>query len=719
MPQQETTTQPLSGLYSLRQRYLFVSVIIVILIFVFAWLAQSYVVRSSKQHRNSIELRHQATLNIRELRSEVLHIEKGLATYMWEPSMPHREAVHQSIDNALHHFDLLRLHEWVAESEMENALVNFSFDLKSLHTTLDKVMTLRNSTPLAGSVSTEIKEYLKHTVEGDLTRIWSHITRLDSHIEQLMQEDAIALSEVAASVAMVLWLVCFFGLAVITVAFLYFQGTVLQPIAMIAHALKQESKGTPIKSLPLVHNLETRHLIDAYEEMRQQVQDRQQSLEHLALHDSLTALPNRIYLMNELQSLCAVSEQRTEPFAVLLLGLDRFKDINDTLGQYTGDSILKKYAQRLQLLQREEDCLAHFASDEFALLLPGADREEAFYIARKIRSEMEHPFELEGLNLSLSCSIGISIYPDDGVEKEALTRRANIAMAAAKQHKTGIAAYERRFDNSSVERLALASRLRQAIQRNELHLCYQPQFTVHSRELSGVEVLCRWTDSELGAISPEEFIPIAEHTGQIHAITEWVVTSALQQAKKWQQKGLDCGILSINTSAFNLHAPNFYNMLETQLKKWSYPASRLMLEITETAMMADPEHAIKTLGKLRQLGLRLSIDDYGTGFSSLAYVKKLPLDELKIDKSFVMDMTHNENDAIIVRSTIDLAHNLGLKVVAEGVDTKEKLELLEILGCDTMQGYHIGRPIRAHQLEYLLPPYPRKGSKVTHLKDMR
>ncbi len=716
MHNKDSTTATAKGVYSLRQRYLFVSAIIVVLIFLFAWLAQSSVSRSSTKHRAAVEQRQQATLYIRQLRSEMLHIEKGLDAYMWQPSPSNQEVVHTRIDSALYAFDQLRLHEWITQNELERDLVDFSIRLKAMHATLDRVMTLRVSRAQEVNAPKELGSYLKHSVEGQFNQLWEYITHLDNRIDQVAKEDGIALNNVAATVAMVLWLVCLFGLAVITVAYLYFQGTVLQPIAMVAQALKQESLGSEAAYLPKVHNIETRHLVDAFREMRQQVQDRQQTLEHLALHDSLTALPNRYHMMNELQRLCEGAHAR---FAVLVLGLDRFKDINDTLGQFTGDEILKRYGQRLQLLKRERDILAHFASDEFALLLPDADQEEALYVARRIQSEMEHPFEIEDISLSLSCSIGVALYPADGEEKEILTRRANIAMAVAKQHKTGIVTYDKRFDNSSVERLSLASRLRQAIQNDELHLCYQPQFSVQDRELSGVEVLCRWTDSTRGAINPDEFIPVAEHTGQIHAITEWVVSHALRQAKEWQRKGLNCGMLSINTSAFNLHAPNFYNMLETQLHRWDYPADKLMLEITETAMMADPEHAIKTLNKLHQLGLRLSIDDYGTGFSSLSYLKQLPVSELKIDKSFVIEMTHNENDAIIVRSTIDLAHNLGLKVVAEGVDTKEKLDLLQILGCDYMQGYHIGRPIRAHQIEYLLPPLQRKGGKVSHLKERR
>jgi diguanylate cyclase (GGDEF)-like protein len=834
------TNQPYNGVYSLRQRYLFVSSIIVILIFAFAWLAQSYVSRSSLQHRQNIELRHQASQYISQLRNEVLHIEKGLEAFMWGPSQQHREEVHLDIDRALHNFDLLRLHDWISQSKMERELADFSLDLKALHNTLDRVMDMRQQAPstlpmsnegdlsmsraaqhfiasgeelrrigyilqpqldatltlwqqlqsslskqatapsdenqstrqqkvtaiypqihamleeiaarhqittnpqhqqLLGEMMTALNRwhlgyeesslsrsessrpgeisYLKHTVEPHFNHLWEYITKLDASIDNFSQQESIALGSVANTVAKVLWMICFFGLAVITVAYLYFQGTVLKPIATIALILKGDAAGEHVEALPQVYNLETLHLINAYQEMRQQVQDRQQALEHIAMHDSLTALPNRYRLMGTLQALCESSQQQQADFAVIMLGLDRFKEINDTLGQNTGDTILKKYGQRLRFLLRDNDTVARFAGDEFALLLPNTGHEEALYVARKIRSEMEQPIDINGISLSISCSIGITLYPESGRDKEELTRRANIAMTIAKQRKIGIALYEERFDTSSIERISLAGRLRQAIQFNELHLCYQPQFAVHSNELSGVEVLCRWDDPERGVISPEEFIPVAEQTGQIHAVTEWVLTTALQQVAAWREKGLECGILAINTSVFNLHAPNFYTMLESQLQQWDFPAAKLMLEITETAMMADPEHAIKTLSKLRQLGLKLSIDDYGTGFSSLSYIKQLPVDELKIDKSFVMDMTSNENDAIIVRSTIDLAHNLGLKVVAEGVDTQEKQELLEILDCDYMQGFHLGKPQDAQSIEALLPPLKERASKVRHLRDFR
>jgi len=823
--------------YSLRQRYLFVSTLIVLLIFASAWLAQRHVNQANSQYRQDVEERYQATQKIRQLRQEVLHIEKTLDSYMWEPADQRHDEVHHSIDSSLHFFELFQQHSWVQRHHLEQELGDFPLDLKALHISLDRIMELRlesaTDSTSANSANTRLAQaerqfiatveqlqqlspdlseqltairitwqrlkqlsatsaekvpgdsaaqpkldtiyqelrtlveetislpqitssqqhqpllqglreaidlwfvsynsiqhfgyitrptdipYLKRAVEPHFTHIWDYLNRLDSHIEKLSKADALALSSKADTIAKIVWLLSLSGLVAIIVAYLYFQRTVLNPIATVVAALKGEASGTPVIQLPEVHNLETRHLIEAFDEMRQQVHDRQHALEHIAMHDSLTSLPNRYHLMGKLQALCENSQQDGATFAVMMLGLDRFKEINDTLGQQTGDLILKKFGQRLRMMLREGDEIARFASDEFVTLLVNVDRDEAHYVANKIRNEMERAFDIDGINLSVSCSIGITLYPENGQAKDELTRRANIAMAIAKQHKTGIAFYESRFDNTSLERLALAGKLRQAIHSEGLHLCYQPQFSIHSKRLSGLEVLCRWEEPGRGPISPDEFIPVAEQTGQIHALTEWVITSALRQARRWQEQGLDFGMLSVNISAFNLHAPNFFAMLENLLQKREYSASKLMLEITESAMMADPEQAMKTLGKLQQLGLRLSIDDYGTGFSSLSYVKKLPIHELKIDKSFVMDMISNENDAIIVRSTIDLAHNLGLKVVAEGVDTQEKLDLLEILDCDFIQGFHLGKPLRAEELESLLPASTDPGGKVRHIRDYR
>ncbi len=843
MNEKSPNNQKDSSVYSLRQRYLFVSFIIVVLIFAFAWLAQSYVSRSSQQHARDIESRLQASHYLHSLRDEIQSIEFALGTFMWTPLEGNRAAVHQETDRAQHYFDQLRNQEWFTRHEVANELDDYAMDLKQLHGTLDGVMDRRLEKklelPILDEIATSIRHaashfreaanellhgshaietlvsdvlrlwdelqvhhnahlngnplqrlndireaeqqtdivyqqlrkklntiaihplvkasaqrqqllgqmrdelnlwhlghesmklsldsiqwhsdvsYLIRSVDPQFEELWEGIHHFEDAVDELSRNDARELSEVANTIAKAVWLICSFGLAVITVAYLYFQGTVLKPLAMVAAALKRDADGEAASTMPVVHNLETRHLIDAYDEMRRQVMQRQQKLEYVALHDSLTNLPNRSHLMSSLNTLCNSSEQESAGFTLLLLGLDHFTQINETLGQNTGDTILKKYGRHLQYMLRKTDSVARFAGDEFAVLLPGAKREEALYMAQKLRSDMERPFDVDGIDLSVTCSIGVAVYPEHGNDGEELTRRANIAMAIAKQHKTGIALFEERYDTSSVERIGLAGKLRRAIHTDALHLCYQPQYSARSGKLSGLEVLCRWEDAERGPISPAEFIPVAEQTGLIHDVTEWVIGNAIRQAKAWLENGLDFGVMSINISAFNLHAPNFLGVLREQLQKWDFPPSKLMLEVTESAMMADPEHAISTLGELHGLGLKLSIDDYGTGYSSLAYVKRLPVDELKIDKSFVMDMTKNENDAVIVRSTIDLAHNLGLKVVAEGVDNQEKQDLLEILNCDYLQGFHLARPLLAEELEPQLPRQGGKESKVRNILDYR
>ncbi|MDH5786163.1 MAG: EAL domain-containing protein [Chromatiales bacterium] len=830
-----------SKLYSLRQRYLFVSTIVVSLIFAFAIFAQHYVNQSSQQHNHNIEMRQQAAYQIRQLRDEILSIEKGLEAFMWGPDMVLRQEVHHNIDSALFYFGQLRKHQWFIDRKLNNELGDFELDIKSLHITLDRVMDLRqgnkeialqndeqhhhlnqamqrfgshanalqqllqSSTQLESTIALwqqlrqeinsyinspveeerpsqeeaitelhrelhsalgsfsdipqlekssegqqllrEMREamgqwhqsfdtlrynndsgdrhalthYLKRTVSPHLDHIWEYIHELEVSIEKYATRDTATLERVATTIVKFVWGLSSFGLLVIGVAFVYFQRTVLQPIATIATALKVDASSDDGKSvaLPQVYNLETRHLIDAYEEMRQQVQDRQSALEHIALHDSLTGLPNRYQMMKNLQSLCEGAAKDGAIFSVVMLGLDRFKEINDTLGQKTGDDILMKFGRRLRTILRESDMVSRFASDEFAVLLLNTDRDEALYVAHKIRKEMESPFDVDGISLSISCSMGIALYPSHSNERNELTRLATIAMASAKQHKVGIMVYDERYDTASVERISLAGLLREALRQDKLKLHYQAQFATHNGKLSGLEALCRWEDSERGPINPELFISVAEQTGQVHRLTQWVLDGALQQAMKWHNRGLDFGILAVNISAFNLHAHNFLTMLESLLAKWEFPAQRLMLEVTETAMMIDPDQAILTMREIHALGVKLSIDDYGTGFSSLAYVKQLPLHELKIDKSFVMDMDKSENDAIIVRSTIDLAHNLGLKVVAEGVDSKEKAELLEILNCDYLQGHYMGIPVSAHQIEQVLPPITATNSKVTHLRDFR
>jgi len=561
--------------------------------------------------------------------------------------------------------------------------------------------------------------YLKHTIEPHFAHIWRYLSELEKNIERYAAAEANQQQIITETIIDSVWTISLLGMLVLAMGFIYFERGILTPIARVARALKAEAQGDDDNvGLPRVNSRETQQLIDAFDEMRNQVKDRQLALEHQALHDSLTSLPNRYHWQNQLEKQCRLAQQNNQTFAVLMLGLDRFKDINDTLGHRIGDRILQLFGERVKCLLSDGQMVARLGSDEFGILLPNAGQEETIYTARKLLDEMEHPFQIEQINLYVGCSMGITLFPEHATKPSELTRFADIAMHVAKQLKTGYALYERKHDTNSILKLSMATDLRHAIQNNNLQLFYQPQQFLHNDEFAGMEILLRWRHPVHGFISPESFIPIAEQTGVIHPVTLWVLEQTFERLNRWNKMGRDPGLVSVNISVFNLQAADFVENIDRLMKKWSINPDKLMLEITETAMMADPINAKSTLDELNQLGIKLAIDDFGTGFSSLAYIKQLPVHELKIDKSFVSDMLYDENDAVIVRSTIDLAHNLGLKVVAEGVENAMIMEQLRELNCDVIQGHHIGQPRPLDEVEASLPPLNR-GGKIRHIKDYR
>ncbi len=560
--------------------------------------------------------------------------------------------------------------------------------------------------------------YLKNAIQPSFQLLWSYLSVLDQTIERYSASEATRQQIITESIANGVWSLSLIILLILAMGFFYFQRGILKPISRVASALRAEANNEEPLPLPTVNSIETQQLIDAFDEMRDQVQDRQRALEHQALHDSLTSLPNRYKLQKELEKQCRIAQEKGNSIAVLMLGLDRFKDINDTLGHRIGDRILQLFGERLRYLIRTEDMVARLGSDEFVVLQPGIGQEEAIYTARKLLTEFTQPFQVEQINLYVSCSIGIALYPSHATSPAELTRYADIAMHIAKQLKTGYSLYERKHDTNNILHLSLATDLRHAVSQDVLQLSFQPQQFLHSGEYAGMEVLLRWNHPVHGYVSPEEFIPIAEQTGAIHAITHWVLENSFKQIRRWISAGRDPGLVSINISVFNLQARDFVETLAEMMQKWEINPQKIMLEITETAMMADPINAKSTLDKLNQLGLKIAIDDFGTGFSSLAYIKQLPVQELKIDKSFVSDMVYDENDAVIVHSTIDLAHNLGLKVVAEGVESGEIATQLEMLNCDVIQGHHYGRPMRADEIEMMMPLLTG-GGKVHDIRDYR
>jgi diguanylate cyclase (GGDEF)-like protein len=420
--------------------------------------------------------------------------------------------------------------------------------------------------------------------------------------------------------------------------------------------------------------------------------------QHQALHDPLTGLPNRELFGDRVEQAIRASDRGLQPAALLLLDLDRFKDVNDTLGHHHGDLLLGEVAARLTGTLRAVDTVARLGGDEFAVLLPDASADGAAAVAQKVRTALHQPLTLDGVGLDLDASVGIAVYPDHGGDAAELLQHADVAMYAAKQTHAGFVVYDPAVDQHSPRRLALLGGLRRALERDELVLHYQPKADLHTGQVLGAEALVRWQHPAHGLLGPGEFIPLAERTGLIHPLTRWVLDTALRQAAAWRQAGHHLSI-AVNVSTRSLLDREFPDHVAERLAAWQVPAASLVLEVTESAVMADPALALEVLSRLHALGVGLALDDFGTGYSSMAYLKALPVDELKVDRSFVGQMATSSSDAVIVRSTIDLGHNLGLHVVAEGVENQATWEELAALGCDTAQGYHLGRPMPAAELE--------------------
>jgi diguanylate cyclase len=438
--------------------------------------------------------------------------------------------------------------------------------------------------------------------------------------------------------------------------------------------------------------------------MLEDISDRKQAehdLLHRTLHDSLTELPNRLYFYESVtQAIAAAAEQRQ--LAILLIDLDRFKEINDTLGHHYGDLLLCEFAGALRRHLRPPDTLARLGGDEFALLLhvDGDAAGAAASALARIEDLVAQPYVIEGLPLSIEASIGVACFPRDGEDVDQLLRYADIAMYSAKTSGVGHAFYEPNGNGNGHDprRLGILGELRRAIAERELVLHYQPKLDLRSKLVDRVEALVRWQHPRDGLVLPGHFIPLAEQTGLIKPLTLYVLETALAQCKRWLDAGRSIGI-SVNISPRNLNDPDFPKDVETLLRRYDVPAEHLLLEVTERGIIADPARAEATLRRLSELGVRIALDDFGAGHSSLAFLARLPLDQIKIDRSFVTDLVTDSGDDVIVRSIISLGHELGLEVVGEGVETAKVQTRLEEYGCDLVQGFQLTRALPAEELE--------------------
>ncbi len=438
------------------------------------------------------------------------------------------------------------------------------------------------------------------------------------------------------------------------------------------------------------------------------------NIQHLAHFDPLTHLPNRLLLEDRAHQAISVAQRAGTQLAVLFLDLDHFKNVNDNLGHRIGDILLIELAQRLQTLIRDEDTVSRLGGDEFIFVLPDIHPDAAAHVAEKLLAATARPYQIQNHELILTASIGIAIYPQNGSDFDTLIKHADVAMYRAKNSgRNNYRYYTEEMQAKSARNLMLENALRRAIEQQQLVVHYQPQISLKTGELIGAEALLRWYHPELGLISPAEFIPIAEDSGQIYKIGAWVLRTAIAQLKSWIDSGLPPIIIAVNLSAVQFRHLGLPELVTALLNEIGLPAQYLELELTESVAMNEPLEAIAVMDNLHNRGIRMSIDDFGTGYSSLSYLKKFKIYKLKIDQSFIRDISTDPEDKAIVTAIINMAHSLGFQTIAEGVETAEQLDFLREQGCDEIQGYYYSKPLHAEQFATFardwLPAPPAKN----------
>ncbi len=475
--------------------------------------------------------------------------------------------------------------------------------------------------------------------------------------------------------------------------------SISKPMKQIEHGAKKIQEGDYQTQFPKFSTPELNHLASAFDQMQVSINEREKEIQTLAYNNMITQLPNRNAYLKELDQV--VVNGRFVQFAVAALDLDRFKVINDTIGHESGDSLLKAIGKRLASLDIENSFVSHTDGDEFAFILPYRDEPALKVVLEQITQVFDTPFIINEVYLDVNVSIGIACYPKHTKDIQKLMQFADIALYENKTSHKPIEIYRECFNHYSVQRLNLMSELRLAIEKNQLSLYYQPKLCLKNNKVISVESLVRWIHPEHGFIGPDEFIPLAEQTGAIRELTNWVVKEAISQQANLEAKGYDIQV-SVNISAFDLVDYSLVTKVASLLREYNVKADKLKIEVTESAIMNDAKQAISTLNMLRDLGVTLSIDDFGTGYSSMSQLRDMPVDELKIDKSFVMDIPENSGNKKIVTSTVSLAHSLGLSVVAEGVETEACISFLKSINVELGQGYFIAKPLEAKAFEQWL-----------------
>ena len=528
------------------------------------------------------------------------------------------------------------------------------------------------------------------------------------YLELLNQKDQVLIAVLQRSISESLapYLTLQLNLLALTIlgALVFIAGSIFtakritEPLTTLVKTAELLEKGDYSEVIRSNKNDEIGHLGRTFDRMREAIAERERKISKLAYWDELTQLPNRAFFTDQLIKFSESYKENGHTFSVLMMDLDRFKHVNDVLGHSAADNLLTGFAQRLKgNCKSEDDIVARLGGDEFGIILANTNAVVALEVAHRLQSALERPIALNDSFVDLSASVGIANYPEHTKNIEHLLSRAEMSMYAAKNAQATVCVYHSGMDVANEENLSLISEIKTAVEQNQLSLYVQPKIDFITGKLLAVEALVRWNHPERGLIYPDTFIPFAEQTGHISKISYWMLSEAAKFAALWQKQGLNVA-LAVNLSARDLIDIELPSKLKDILAKHALFANSLSLEITESSIMDDPARALDTVERIAKMGIQLSIDDFGTGYSSLSYLKRLPVNELKIDKSFVMNIEHDQDDVTIVRSTIELGHNLGLKVVAEGIENKNTWNILKAMGCDYGQGYFMAKPMPANKL---------------------
>jgi len=546
--------------------------------------------------------------------------------------------------------------------------------------------------------------YIRNKIQPLQRNVFDALGSLEKALSLWSSENTQHVDDAAKNINIELWILTSVAILFIFLIYIKLNKSLLLPLEILTESIINQSGSHENINISKEGGKEVHILINAFNSMREQIHHRQMVLEFQAMHDSLTGLPNRALLQDRLEQSIYQAERNKSEMSLLLLDLDRFKDINDTLGHPVGDIVLRKVSNRLENCLRATDTVARLGGDEFAIITSYSNASQIESFINRIVKDVERVITIEDQKLYIGLSIGVASFPKDGLDADSLIQHADIAMYSAKRENKNQEFYDAEKDYHSADNLTLLADLKAELKKpsDKIQLYFQPQVDILTGEITSLETLIRWQHPQQGFLPAEQIIRMAEHTGLISELTYWVINESVNEFSKWNNKNIT---LSINLSAWNIQDAELTPFVSKILQEAKIKPEQILFEITESAVMSDPVKAREVLQLLSDMGIGLAIDDYGTGLSSLAYLKLLPVKYLKIDKSFVLDMLRDENDAIIVHSTIELAHNLGLSVIAEGVENKDALTKLRKLGCDYAQGYFISKPMSTDKVEQWLTDY--------------